>query len=136
MAEKTPHPHFNDGGTLHWYTRWDDASAAARAEGKLVFVEMGRELCSQCRSLVQGVVPLPTIAPLLQEHFVALASDADAPEQPVIELAMQLENAMMLPFVFFADADGNFKGGSSGFVDPDQLEVTLQGLVGSGLPGS
>ena len=74
---------------------------------------------------------MPTVAPLLQEHFVALASDADAPEQPVIDLAMELENAMMLPFVLFADADGNFKGGSSGFVDPDRFQKSLEELTAS-----
>jgi hypothetical protein len=37
------HPHFNDGGTLHWYTKLSDAQAAAKKEGKVVFVEYGRE---------------------------------------------------------------------------------------------
>lgn len=40
----SPHPHFDDGGTLHWYTSWDEAVAAARAEGKRIFIEFGREL--------------------------------------------------------------------------------------------
>lgn len=38
-----PHPHFDDAGTLTWHTRWADAFAAARAENKHVFIEMGRE---------------------------------------------------------------------------------------------
>ena len=38
------HPHFDDRGTLDWHARWDDALAAARAGGKLVLIEMGREL--------------------------------------------------------------------------------------------
>ncbi len=38
------HPHFDDRGTLDWHVRWDDALAAARAAGKLVLIEMGREL--------------------------------------------------------------------------------------------
>lgn len=37
------HPHFDDGGTLRWYTRMEDAAAAAKKEGKLVFIEYGRE---------------------------------------------------------------------------------------------
>ena len=36
------HPHFDDRGTLTWHTRWEDALAAAKAEHKLVFIEMGR----------------------------------------------------------------------------------------------
>ena len=38
------HPHFNDGGTLDWHTTLDGALAAAKADGRMVFVEMGREL--------------------------------------------------------------------------------------------
>ena len=38
------HPHFDDGGTLDWYVRWEDALAAARRAGKQVFIEFGREL--------------------------------------------------------------------------------------------
>ena len=67
----------------------------------------------------------------MQEHFVALAADADAPEQPVLNLAMKLEDAMMLPFVLFADADGNFLDGYSGVVSPPYLKKTLNALIGS-----
>lgn len=37
------HPHFNDGGTLRWYTKLADAEEAAKKEGKFVFIEYGRE---------------------------------------------------------------------------------------------
>lgn len=37
------HPHFNDGGTLRWHTDFASAAAAAKKEGKLVFIEYGRE---------------------------------------------------------------------------------------------
>ena len=43
MAEKRPHPHFDDRGTLSWHTRYADALAQAKAERKIVFIEMGRE---------------------------------------------------------------------------------------------
>jgi len=38
------HPHFDDGGTIPWYTKLADAQAAAKKQGKLVFIEYGREL--------------------------------------------------------------------------------------------
>lgn len=133
MDEKRSHPHFDDRGTLHWYTRWDEALAAARSEQKLLFVELGRELCSQCRALVQSVVPRPDVAPMLQERFIALAADADDTEDEVIGLAQHLEDAMMLPFVLFADAEGRFLRGSSGHVDPKAFARTLSELSG-GMP--
>jgi len=78
---------------------------------------------------VQGVVPRPDVAPLLQGHFVALASDADDAEEPVLRLAYRLEDAMMLPFVLFADAEGKFLAGSSGFVNPATFRATLEKLI-------
>jgi len=77
---------------------------------------------------VQGVVPRPDVAPLLKEGFVALASDADDPEESVLRLAHRLEDAMMLPFVMFADAQGSFLGGSSGFVNLVTYTATLEKL--------
>jgi hypothetical protein len=44
MSERRPHPHFDDRGTLDWHRRWSEALAAARREGKRLFVELGREL--------------------------------------------------------------------------------------------
>jgi len=38
------HPHFDDRGTLDWHTDFDAAKAKAKEEGKLLFVEIGREL--------------------------------------------------------------------------------------------
>lgn len=38
------HPHFDDGGVLPWYTKLAEAQAAAKKQGKLVFIEYGREL--------------------------------------------------------------------------------------------
>ncbi len=80
---------------------------------------------------MQGVVPHPDIAPLLQQHFVALAVDADEAEDEVMTLMTKLPDAMMLPFVLFTDADGNFLTGSSGAVDPAAFTRTLEELGAS-----
>ena len=42
--KKSSHPHFDDQGTLRWYTKLADAQAAAKKEGKLIFIEYGRKL--------------------------------------------------------------------------------------------
>jgi len=124
------HPHFDDRGTLEWHARYGEALAAARAGRKLVFIEMGREACGNCRTLVQSIVPRPAVAALLRQHFVGLASDADDPEEPVLDLAMQhLADATMLPFVMFTDAQGGYLAGGHGAVDPAAFERTLRELV-------
>jgi hypothetical protein len=44
MTDRTPHPHFNDQGTLSWSTTLAGAKAEAQAAGKFIFIEFGREL--------------------------------------------------------------------------------------------
>ena len=44
MSDLQPHPHFDDHGTLHWHTQLEDAKEAARASGKRILIEFGREL--------------------------------------------------------------------------------------------
>jgi len=84
---------------------------------------------------VQGVIPQAEIAPLLRQHFVALASDIDAPEAELIDLAAtNMPDAMMLPFVLFLDADGTFLAGSHGAVHPRRFQQVLQELVEQGGP--
>ena len=78
---------------------------------------------------MQGVIPRPDVAPLLQQHFVALAADADDMEDEVLALARHLHDAMMLPFVIFADSSGKFLAGSSGMVNPTAFVRTLQELA-------
>jgi hypothetical protein len=38
-----PHPHFDDRGTLDWHVELAPALAEAKAAGKHVFIEIGRE---------------------------------------------------------------------------------------------
>jgi len=130
----TPHPHFDDRGALDWEASWVMASDRARRERKRIFVELGNELCGSCRSLVEAVLPRPDVAPLLREHYVALASDSNDPEDEVLELARSMGDATQLPFVMIADADGRFLEGSSGAVDPARLRELLQRCA-RGAPG-
>lgn len=83
---------------------------------------------------MQGVVPRPDVAPLLQTHFVALASDCDDAEDEVLHLAQNLADAQMLPFVLFTDSDGRFLEGTSGAVHPATFAKTLQRLVDAHRP--
>ena len=43
METRRKHPHFDDKGTLDWHSDYGRALERARAEGKHVFIEMGRE---------------------------------------------------------------------------------------------
>ena len=78
---------------------------------------------------MEGIVPRPDVAPLLAERFVALAADADDTEPGVEELAMQLEDAYMLPFVIVADADGRFLEGTFGAQSPVGFLAVLRRAI-------
>ena len=41
---KRKHPHFDDSGVLDWHSSFGEAQATAKAEGKRIFIELGREL--------------------------------------------------------------------------------------------
>lgn len=123
------HPHFDDRGTLDWQATFESAQAIAKREGKTILIEYGREQCAQCRAFVQSTVPRPEIAALLKEHFVALASDCDEAEEEVEELAAKMEDATMLPFILFVDAEGQFIEGLSGSIEAASLQRMLERLA-------
>ena len=75
---------------------------------------------------MEGVIPRPDVAPMLQNGFIALAADADADDPDILQVAMQVPDAMMLPFVIITDADGTYLDGYSGVVTPPYLKKTLE----------
>jgi hypothetical protein len=66
------------------------------------------------------------VAPLLRQHYVALAADADLPEAEVHRLLFKLRNASMLPIVILADAEGQLLEGVSGLADPARIRALLE----------
>jgi hypothetical protein len=108
------HPHFDDQGALVWYTSFAAAARAARAEGKVIFVDHGRLRCGQCRTLVQTVFPQPAVRQRLGAAAVGLASDCDDPEPWVDALLRRHLPAQMLPMCGFVTADGRWICGFEG----------------------
>ena len=109
------HPYFDDGGTLVWYHRLADAQRAARAEGKLIFVEYGRRRCGSCKVLCNRVLPDPRVRARLSAVAVGLAAECDRPE-PAVQAVFDrhLRNAHMLPFAAFLTPDGQWVTGFAG----------------------
>jgi hypothetical protein len=44
QTSRRKHPHFDDRGTLDWFPSFAEALAAAKRDGKRLFIEIGREL--------------------------------------------------------------------------------------------
>ncbi len=116
------HPYFDDAGTLTWFTRLEDAQAAARASGKLIFVEYGRRACCNCRTLVACVLPCPTVAPRMAKAAIGLAADCDEPDPRIAALFdKNLADAKLLPFVAFATPDLAWVTGWCGRMDAQKI---------------
>lgn len=127
QAGRSSHPYFDDQGTLTWYHRLDDAKRAARAEGKVIFVEYGRRRCGSCRVLVSTVVTDPRVRARMSRTAVGLAAECDRPEPTVQQMfSRQLAGARMLPFVAFLTADGEYITGFAGGSSVDRFLVHLQ----------
>jgi len=127
MTDST-HPHFDDGGAVRWHADLTEALREAGADQRLVFIEYGREQCTQCKDLVLNVIPREEIRTLLGERFVCLAADCDASDDEVDEIAAKLDGAEMLPFVMVTDARGQYLDGLSGRIDVDALHRLLERL--------
>ena len=98
------HPHFEDRG-LKWHTKLADALAEAKRDNKHVLIEYGREACSNCKKLVENVMPHPQIKAQLDKSFVLLAADCDNPEPEVRAIgAKNMSHARSLPFVMYLRA--------------------------------
>jgi hypothetical protein len=117
-AGPSSHPYFDDGGTLAWYRSYDEAKAAAAAQGKVIFVEYGRRICGSCRALCSTVLPDPRVKGRLSRTAVGLAADCDRPDPRIRDLFQRYQpRARMLPLAAFLTADGRYITGFSGHCD-------------------
>ena len=126
---KAAHPYFNDGGTLAWSTKLADAQSAAKAGDKLIFVEMGRKACGNCKAVCETVLPDPSIKERLAKLCVGLAAEADPParDQEVSALlSKNLPGAGTLPFVGFVTPDLQWVAGFSGYKQSSEFMAILE----------
>jgi hypothetical protein len=118
------HPFFDDGGTLSWTTDTAEAMRRARADGKVVFIEYGRRECTNCRVLVQRMLPTSMCKARMGAAAVGLAADCDEPDASVEALFQRaLPRATCLPFAAFVTPDLQWISGWAGSIDP-------QGILG------
>lgn len=116
-APASTHPYFNDRGALPWSASLEDAQAAARASGKLILIEFGREKCGNCRAFVERVVPDARVKDRLAAIAVGFAAECDPPgrRRDVADLLFEhIPNAKTLPFVAFVTPDLEWIAGYSG----------------------
>jgi hypothetical protein len=106
------HPHFVSPQA--WHTTLGDAIALAGAQGKHVFVQVGRQSCGGSRALVERTVAKEEIHEFLDANYVCVAADADSPEPDVVALVEQMAHRERTPFCLYLASDGRLVHSTSG----------------------
>ena len=108
------HPYLDVGRLVRWQRSVDEALAAARDAGKRVLLVHGRATCGGTRALVEKTIAKEEIADFLNEHFIGLAGDADAPEPALTELIARVPRQAPTPLCIYLAPDGRIVHSTAG----------------------
>ena len=125
-AEAARHPYFNDGGAMHWETRFASAIAQATNSNRLIFVEVGSKRCTYCKLLCKKVLPHPSVKTRISQTAIGLAVDPktmDASLRAVFDA--NLAKRKFYPWCAFLTADGRWIYGWSGKTSVDEFSGHL-----------
>lgn len=113
-----------------WEPWSDQAFSRARAEKRLVLLDVGAEWCHWCHVMDDTTYREPAVLRLLRERYVTLRVDADA--QP--DLANRYEDYGWPATVVF-DADGRELVKFKGYIAPERMRSMLEGVLADPEPG-
>ena len=113
---------------------WQDWSGSvferARAERRLVLLDLGAVWCHWCHVMEETTYRDPEVVALLRDHFVAVKVDQDA--RP--DLSNRYEDYGWPATIVF-DADGRELVKFRGYIPPERMRSLLRGVVEDPTPG-
>ena len=101
----------------------EGALSKAKAEHKLVLVDIYAEWCAQCKELDEQTWPDAAVKQWISQNAVAIRIDTDARRK---DLATQLQ-IRSYPTVLLLDAEGKELRRSLGFQKPEAMKAWLEG---------
>lgn len=124
-------PGVRDDGSIVSAVAWfegsfEQALARAKAEGKLVVLDVGAYWCPPCHELDEQTFTDPRVGAWLRERAVALHVDAEKDEGPELEARYHVQ---AYPTLLVLDADGIEKGRIVDFISADALLPKLDALA-------
>ncbi len=117
-------------GAVPWEPWSDQAFARARAEKRLVLLDVGAEWCHWCHVMDDTTYREPAVLRLLSDRYVPVRVDADA--QP--DLANRYEDYGW-PATIVLDGDGRELVKFRGYIAPERMRSLLEGVLADPTPG-
>lgn len=133
-AAEAPAPGVKEDGEIVSAVAWfegdlEGALAAAKAAGKLVFVDVGAYWCPPCQKLEEEVFVRPEVAAAISAKFVALHVDAEKSEGPELVKRYKVQ---AYPTLLVLEASGVEKGRLVDAMAPADLIAALESIAGGG----
>lgn len=107
----------------------EGALAAAKAQGKQVFVDVGAYWCPPCRKLDEEVFVLPDVGAAIDRGYVAIHIDAEKGEGPEVVTRYRIQ---AYPTLLVLEASGLEKGRLVDALAPAELLAGLAKIAGGG----
>jgi len=97
---------------------WSKALAQAKAEKKLVFLDIYATWCGPCKMLKKNTFTDEAVGKFFNENFVNVSVDGEAGVGPELAEKYSIRG---YPSLIVADADGNVVLATAGYVDASYL---------------
>jgi uncharacterized protein len=115
---------------IAWQDWSDGAFERARADGRLVLLDLGAVWCHWCHVMEETTYQDPEVKALVQSRFVAVRVDQDA--RP--DLSNRYEDYGWPATVVF-DAAGQELVKFQGYIEPERMRALLRAVVADPTPG-
>jgi uncharacterized protein YyaL (SSP411 family) len=115
---------------VNWHSSPDEAFTRARAQKRLVLLDLGAVWCHWCHVMEETTYRDPKVVALLNRRFVAVRVDQDA--RP--DLSNRYEDYGWPATVIF-DADGKELVKFAGYIAPARMAALLDAVVKDPTPG-
>ena len=106
------------GGIVFFNGKWKDALAKAKAENKLIFLDIYATWCGPCKKLKAKSFASAKVGTYFNEKFINLTLDGEEGEGIILAEKYRLQ---AYPTLLFIDGDGIVKKAAVGYYNPSEL---------------
>lgn len=115
-----------EAGIVFHEGSWEEALQFAKAENKLIFLDVYATWCGPCKRLKANTFPNASVGEFYNANFINVALDGERGEG--LELARKY-NVRSYPSLLFIDANGEVVGRTAGFHNPERFLELGQAIL-------